>query len=138
MQITTPTAEELAFVYDSWANSFRKSAWAGCVPNHMWEAVSREMMRGIVDRGAVIVVAVTPIEGAEGRRVMGYAVAEPDRRVLHWLYVKRDFRRVGIGRQLLTALAPPDEKWTYTCRTHASSSFLGSGFRWDPVAARVK
>lgn len=135
--------DEYKFIYDSWANSFRKSPWAGCVPNHLYDQVSREAARSILDRGAVVLVAVTPIAGQEEqfpevRRVMGYSVSEPDRNVLHWLYVKDDFRGMGVGRELLEKTCRIDEDWTYTFRTRASSKFLGPRFRWDPVRARVK
>lgn len=140
--IDTPRADEFDLVFDAWANSFRKSPWAGCVPNHMWDAVSRAAASDILDRGALVLVAVTPIEGQEDkfpevRRVMGYSVSEPDKHVLHWLYVKRDYRGTGVGSALLRATCP-DGKWIYTYRTRASERFLGSRFRWDAVPARVK
>lgn len=145
MAYETPTAEELKLVYDAWANSFRKSPWAGCVPNHLYDQVSREVAKSILDRGARVVVDVTPIAGREEeypavRRVMGYAVLEPDRRVLHWLFVKRDFRGTGVGTRLLEH-ACPDGEWCYTFRTRASEGFLnkhGKRFFWDPIPARVK
>jgi len=93
MTIDTPTPEEFKLVFDAWGQSFRKSPWAGCVPNHLWDAVSRETARTILDRGALVLVAVTPIAGQEDefpavRRVMGYSVSEPNRRLRLWLYVK--------------------------------------------------
>ncbi len=133
MILDTPTAEEFAFVFDSWARSFRRSPWAGCVPNNLWDAVSRECSKGIVDRGARVVVA-RPDDVA---RVMGYSVYEPDRRVLHFLYVKDSFRRMGVGTALLNEAAP-DGDWTYSHRTRVSQKFLGSRFVWDPVSARTK
>lgn len=140
--IDTPHADEFDLVFDAWANSFRKSPWAGCVPNNLWDQVSRAVADDILGRGALVIVAVTPIEGQEDkfpavRRVMGYSVSEPDKHVLHWLYVKRDYRGAGIGTALLRATAH-DGDWTYTHRTKASAGFLGSRFRWDPVPARIK
>lgn len=144
MIIDAPRPEEFKIIFDAWANSFRKSPWAGCVPNHMWDAVSREAARSILDRGARVLVAVTPIAGQEDqfpevRRVMGYSVSEPDRGILHWLYVKEKFRGVGIGSALLEATCPESTgEWQYTFRTKASAKFLGPRFNWDPVHARVK
>lgn len=138
MTFDTPQPEEFAFVFDSWARSFRRSPWAGCVPNHLYPAVSREGSKCIVDRPtARVVVAVAP---GDTRRVMGYYVAEPEKGVLHWLYVKEAFRRMGIGRALLehaTAQFPAGD-WTYTFRMPASAAFLGGRFHWDAVPARVK
>lgn len=143
MTFDTPTADEYKFVFDSWANSFRKSPWAGCVPNHLWDQVSREAARSILDRGARVIVAVTSIEGADGRRVMGYAVSEPGKNILHFLYVKADFRNMGVGRAILDATVEgfSDAPCVYTHRTNSSSRFLDSHprpWKWDPVPARVK
>lgn len=138
MVFDSPTPDEFAFIFDSWARSFRRSPWAGCVPNHLYDAVSREAAKGIIDRpGARVVVA---LPSPEVRRVMGYYVAEPERGVLHWLYVKDSFRRMGVGKALLehatAAVAPPS--WVYTFRTRLAQRFLGPAFEWDPVPARVK
>lgn len=139
MTIEPPRADEFAFIFDSWARSFRKSPWAGCVPNHLWDQVSRECAKGLLDRGARVLVAVTPIEGRpDERRVMGYSISEPGRKILHWLYVKEDFRDMGVGAALLEATCPGDEEWIYTHRTKAASRFLGPRFRWDSVPARTK
>ena len=142
MTFDTPTADEYALVFDSWAKSYRKSPFAGTVPNHLWDQVSRETAKSLLDRGATVIVAVTPIAGRESeypgvRRVMGYSVSEPGRRILHWLFVKRDYRGVGVGRAILSATCP-DGGWTYSHRTRASTKFLGPGYKWDPVTARVK
>ncbi len=135
MKFDAPTADEFPLVFDAWARSFKKSPWAGCVPNHLWDSVSRAMASEIINRGAEVTVACIDLpEG--GRRVMGYAVTEPG--VLHWLFVKRDYRGMGVGRALLAQSCPGDGAMKYTCRTRASTGFLGSRFSWDPVPARVR
>lgn len=146
MKFAEAEADELPLVFDSWARSFQKSPWAGCIPNHMYPSVARAAAAEIIDRGARILVACVELEGDQ-RRVMGYSVSEPDRRILHWLFVKKDYRGTGlyVGRQLLaaTCAATPgrhadDEEWVYTYRTRASSRFLGPSFRWAPELARIK
>lgn len=142
MQFSTPTSDEYDFIYDSWILSFKKSVWAGCVPNSLWFDTQRTVIREILDRGATVLVAVSPIAGREDefpgiRRVMGYVVAEPKHHVLHWLYVKNDYRGMGIGKALLAAVCP-DGEWLYTHRTKASAGFLGRRFVWNPIPARVR
>jgi GNAT superfamily N-acetyltransferase len=144
MEFSAPTQGELAFIFDSWSNSYRKSPFAGCTPNHLYDQVSRECMRTIMDRGALVICAVTPIADKEDeypsvRRVMAYSVSEPDRKVLHWLYVKKDYRGVGVGRELLTATVPTAEMntWIYTHKMRASTKFL-RGMHHDDTSARVK
>lgn len=138
MIFDAPQADEFAFIFDSWANSFRRSPWAGCVPNNMFDAVSRAAAAGIIDRGAHVVVA---LPDGDTRRIMGYAVSEPAKGVLHWLYVKNDFRRMGVGRALLQQVTDqmpvPGQSRTYSHRTRMSDRFLRD-WTWDPVTARVK
>lgn len=136
-QYGPPDAEEYPLIFDSWARAFQKSPWAGCVPNHKWDEVSRAGISEILDRGALVLVAFTPLEDGT-RRVAGYAVSEPARKILHWVYVKRDYRGMGLGTELLDKTVGEAAGWSYTFRTKASAGFLGSALRWDPVAARVK
>lgn len=139
MTFDAPTADELPLIFDSWSRSFRKSDWAGCVPNHKWDEVSRVAIAELLERSVCIVALAPRVPGIfEGRRVMGYAVCEPNYKVLHWLYVKDDYRRQGIGRALLREVRQGTEGWKYTHRTAASRNFLGADFTWDPVPARVR
>ncbi len=135
-------ADEYPLVYDAWANSYRKSPWAGTCPNHLWDSMSRAMIGGVLARGARVLVAAIALPDG-GRRVAGYSVSEPAQRVLHWLFVKNDYRLPGlqVGTQLLDYTTGPisvEAPWSYTCRTKASARFLGERFRWDPVPARIK
>lgn len=140
MRFDAPQADEFPLIFDSWANSFRKSPWAGCIPNHLYDTVSRATIDGILNRGARVTCAVVDLpEG--GRRVVGYSVSEPARGILHWIYVKRDYRKMNIGGELLRFTAdhiPPGVRRTYTHRTLASARFLGDTWEHDPVPARTK
>lgn len=140
MKLTSPAAEEFPFIYDSWAKSYRTSPWAGTVPNHLWDTVSRACATELIERGRVVVAVAELDDGA--RRVMGYSVSEPAKGVLHWLYVKRDYRGIGVGKELLldvtSALRVPGPPMTYSHRTLASAKFLGSKWTHDAVTARVK
>ena len=144
MRFDAPTAAEMPLVYDAWANSFRKSPWAGCILNKDYPTVSRNAISEILSRGARVICAVVDLPDG-GRRVSGYSVSEPQ--ILHWLFVKLDYRGMGIGRQLLAETVkdwktdsvydaghPP---WKYTHRTRSSARFLGPGWTHDPVPARV-
>lgn len=132
--------EEYAFVHDSWARSFQKSPWAGCVPNHLYPSVSRAAQQEILDRGAVIWVAYVELENGT-RRVMGYSVSEPDRNILHWLFVKRDYRGLGVGTALLKQTVERFDKnkeRVYTYRTRASAGFLGNAYKHKRELACIK
>lgn len=141
MQFDSPRADELVLIFDSWARSFRKSPWAGCIPNHLYDQVSRACITELLTRGAKVIVAVAELEDG-GRRVMGYSVSEPEDGVLHYLYVKHDYRLPGspVETALLaetTRAFAPDKPRRYTHKTVALSRLL-RGWEHDPVPARVK
>ncbi len=138
MKLTSPDASEFNLIFDSWARSFMKSPWAGCIRNCDYDQVSRAAMAELVDRPARVTVAVEDLEDGT-RRVLGYSVSEPDRKVIHYVYVKRDARGLGIGRTLRRdVVADADrEGWSYTYKTNASDRFL-RGLKHQPALARVK
>ncbi len=141
MKYDTPTAEEFPLIYDSWARSFRKSPWAGCVLNRDYDAISRNTIGEILNRGARVICAVVDLDDGS-RRVAGYSVSEPDICTLHWIYVKDTYRVKGmqVGTQLLEETVKEWRKGVrvYTHRTPASAKFLGHAWTHDPVMARVK
>jgi len=137
MKFAEAEADELAFVFDSWARSFQKSPYAGCIPNHMYPQVSRAAAAEIIDRGARVLVAYADMEDGS-RRIMGYSVSEPEKQTLHWLFVKHDYRGLGVGTALLNETCATWKAPSYTYRTKASAKFLGPTFRWEPRFARIK
>jgi ribosomal protein S18 acetylase RimI-like enzyme len=141
--LDAPTSDELKFVLDSWSSSFRASKYAGCVPNNIWEETHRRSMTQLMTRSNCrTVVALTPTSDGSRGRIAGYSVSEPG--VLHWLYVKKDYRRLGVGRLLLDTLVKYQfnevEKAfpRFTHMTDAARRFLPPGWKWDPIPARVK
>lgn len=140
MKFDRPAADEWPLVFDSWARSYRKSPFAGCIPNHLYDEVSRASFNDIIARpGARVIVATTELpEG--GRRVMGYVVTEPARNCVHWAFVKQAYRRLGVGRALLAEAIKDFSagKKFYTHRTPVSQKFLRDGFTWDDSIARIK
>ncbi len=137
MKLDIPTADELNFVFDSWARSFQKSKWAGCIPNNLYDSVSRTASAEIIDRGARVTVAVE--EQTDGtRNICGYVVWEPKHRAVHFVYVKRALRGFGIGKRLLNfATAGAREGWCYTHKTNAADKFA-RGMVHEPCFARAK
>ncbi len=135
MRLCSPEADEFNFVFDSYARSFKKSKWAGCVPNHLYDSVSRACMSEIIDRGARVVVAVEGEDGA--RRIVGYSITEPVKKTVHYIYVKRDLRGLGIGHRLLDEATDGDlAGWVYTHKTGACDRFF-RGMLWEPQGARA-
>lgn len=147
IDFSSPNEDELKFILDSWSSSYRKSKFAGTVPNNLWQEVVRSTAVQLMARpNCRVIVALSPspnpiaIDASRGR-VMGYSVSEPG--ILHWIYTKKDYRRLGVASTLLGKEMNDwdDElkKWPrYTHRTDSSTRFLPNWWKWDPIPARVK
>jgi hypothetical protein len=128
--------DEFQLVLDSWSKSYRSSDWAGTVPNHMWHAVVRETIAGLIGRGAKILAA------ACGDSVWGWVCYERkgDDVVLHYVYVKDPFREGGLGFALTGALFPDAKRVFYTHRTRLGQRIIKKipGASYVPEIARRK
>jgi len=142
IEFSTPNVDELKFILDSWSSSYRKSKYAGTVPNNHWEEIARATATQLMSRpGCRTIVALVPGENENRGRVMGYSIAEPG--ILHWIYTKKDFRRLGIATQMLAEQMSQwddrDKKYPrFTHKTDSSYRFLPRWWKWDPIPARVK
>lgn len=152
IEFDTPTEDELKFILDSWTSSYRNSKYAGTVPNNLWQEVQRSTIVQLMTRPACrTTVALTPLPDIPSKynipeyrgrgRVMGYSVAEPG--ILHWIYTKKDYRRLGVAKSLLEKEFSdwPNEVRGHPRFTHMTDSsyrFLPRWWKWDPIPARVK
>ena len=136
---STPDESEWSLIFDSWARSWMKSPWSGTFRNCDWDDASRKASQELVDRPTTRVVVAYGFTEAGVRRVKGYIVYEPARRIIHWLYTKRDFRGQGVARQLLAFATESTERstWVYTHRTNACSR-LFRGMKHDKSYACTK
>jgi GNAT superfamily N-acetyltransferase len=55
------------------------------------------------------------VSATDPDQIFGYIVSEPG--VVHYLFVKETFRRMGIGKALLTSALDDDCEFIYTFRT---------------------
>lgn len=128
--------DEISLVLDSWAKGWRTSEYAGTVPNHLFFPTHREMIAGLIGRGAKLVAAVN----SKGR-VAGYVCYEhkgDDTVCLHWCYVKDPFRREGLGTELVKYAVGDRPVVLYSHRTRYAKYVLPRGARHVPEVARRK
>jgi predicted GNAT superfamily acetyltransferase len=132
---------EIPLVLDSWAKSWRQSDYAGTVPNHLFFATNKEMIGGLIARGAKLVAA------AIRNRVAGWVCYEhkgDDTAVVHMVYVKDPYRRnelgreVGLGTELVDIAIAGRPKVFYTHKTRHSRYVLPKHAVWCPEIARRK
>lgn len=131
-RIRLANQDDVPFVLDAWTRSFRESPWAGTVRNDEYQKVQRSTIAGLLARGSRIHVATD----ASGSRLLGFCVVEAGR-YLHYCYVKRPFRNLGLARDLVRA-SGMHVPGVFTHRTRASDCLLRAGWQWDPIPARVE
>ena len=115
-----------AFWGANWANSFRRSRWAGVVPNHLFHDLMRTLQDGLLRRGMRVSLAHLP---GNPDALMGFVAWEPSDKapIVHFLYVKDTWRGQGLGGALLRQ--GPGDKFIYTHRTEDADRFRRPGWQ---------
>lgn len=106
--------DDISFIFDSWLRSWRKSPWAGVIPNNLYFPLTRSSIEQLVARGAVLEVACL---AADPERILGWICHEqsgPDA-VVHYIYVKDPYLSLGIAEALVERV-PGKKPGFYTYR----------------------
>jgi GNAT superfamily N-acetyltransferase len=125
VQMRDGTPSDLEFIFSTWL----RSMWASDpMLRHMarrdFFPAQHRVIERLLSRGATVRVA--HLEGAP-HVILGYTVTERPG-VLHWVYVKQDFRGFGIATRLLDGLA-----WArYTHWTPDLRRILRPGVLFNP------
>ena len=108
------TADE-GFVYNSWLRSFRKSMEMDAKTYYFFQHRKIEKLL----RDSRVLMAV---HEDDPDQIFGWVCFAPfdEDYVVHYLYVKATFRKLGIGGRLMEAL--PEITW-YTHKTYGSDFF---------------
>ncbi len=111
-------ATHAPFVLSSWAKSAHQASPANRIPRALWTDRQNEHMARCLERDACVMM-VLPDATDE---CVGWCCAghRSGAMVVHWIYVRRLFRRQGAARALLD--------WF-------SNTLLGRSFGVDPVVA---
>jgi GNAT superfamily N-acetyltransferase len=94
---------DLPLIFDSWTKSYRKAPDVADVPGNVYREGQRQVAQRLLDRCGALVAYNPSLEGHVFGWAVGEAVGESGA-LLHYVYVKQPFRRLGIGRQLVSAL----------------------------------
>lgn len=107
-------ADDIRFIFDSWLRSWRKSPWAGVIPNNLYFPLTRGTIEQLVARGATFTVACL---AADPERILGWICHEQSgpEAVVHYLYVKDPYLSLGIGDALIARI-PGNKPGFYTFR----------------------
>lgn len=116
LELRAMTPEDEAFIYNSWLTSYRgSSSHISYIPPDIYFAAHHKAIERIFQRADTSVV-VACLKGDENV-ILGYLVSEAD--VIHWVYVKQSFRRMGIARAMLDDALLTSEVW----HTHRINDF---------------
>ena len=90
------------FLRRGWASSMRRSPWSRGVPGSVFWPSHHALMRRLIPASTILVAS----DPADAEHIYGCVVAQNGgvRPVVHWLYVKGDYRRLGLGSALLEAI----------------------------------
>ena len=121
-------AGDASFIHSSWLNSYlRNSRWPGVV-GPCFHVEHSEVIKRLMDRSEIKVAAWS--EDAE--TILGWICAEPT--ALHYVFVRKEFRRQGIAKQLAEALIPGIALVTHRT-TDADKIRWPIGWSYNPYCA---
>jgi GNAT superfamily N-acetyltransferase len=90
------------FIFDSWLNNYQATSYfAKRMKKQTFMKYHPVIANAIMDRPSTI----CKIAGDKDFTIFGYIIAEPfhDAPVVHYLYVRPEFQRLGIGKALFEA-----------------------------------
>ncbi len=145
-KLRAATKDDHASIFSDWLRSGRKAQAYSGVPSQIyffWVHLMIENLLAPMAKATWLVACAaddpTKIYGwLCGHRVDSLA---GDQAILHYVYVKKLYRRLGIGSRLVEALRGPSEILVTTARTDAGRAFLHGqthlynpflGFIWIP------
>jgi len=128
------TPEDRPFVASSFIRSFRKSPYVGLIPAQLYQPVYGAIVDGILDRSRTMV----SFNHENQKQTFGFVTFDPD--VLHYVYVKRPFRNMGIAGRLLTQAGfSRDTRFRYTFLTKQGKEIARKyeEAKHDPIYIRL-
>jgi hypothetical protein len=129
----TPDAKNL--VFSTWLKCYQaNSVHAKRIPKSLFFERHHEVVEAILSRPTTQVLTAAWSEDPEV--ILGYAVTEPAKRTVHFVYVKPAFRRSGLAAALLADLEKP------LIYSHSTFALLDlhrkmEGWVYDPYAAFI-
>lgn len=97
-QIRPAKSTDINRIYSDWLRSYRQNSTSMKeLPEKVFFDEHRRVINGILKTGTVLVLA----DCADDYVVAGFICFESD--VLHYIYVKKDFRKLGLASELMEA-----------------------------------
>lgn len=143
------TQEDLPYIYSSWVfssvkekkkriqNDKEKIGRLSYLFDEAWmSAATHSLASELIDQSEVY-VACDPQHQDE---IYGYVVAEPSKRILHWIYTKEPFRQAYVATRLLSHVFGGFDQQIYvTTSTYALKHHYNRwNLKWDSTKLELK
>lgn len=102
---------DLNFILNSWLTSYRLSPYTKRIGKEMYYQFHQEKLKALLERKPNVLLACAPDYPDQ---IFGYIVYEFDPDVIHYLHVKKTYRKLGIADALLQVLDINNKPHLYT------------------------
>lgn len=108
---------DTGFIFSTWLKSYRNSEWAKSMSNDVFFSNHKEIVRKILANPNTTVTLICANDAPD--QIYGYVVAEivGASAIVHFLYVKYNFRKMGMMGELMEELG-------YLSTPDAQSNFI--------------
>lgn len=121
---------DIPFIFDSWHKSCRKNPCMAWIPSHIYYSDYSDYIRFILNNEKISIIV--SCNYSDPSSIYGwYASCKSDPDIVHYIYTKELFRRVGISRGLLFA-RKEFTNYSYLKITHWSLIYASRGCLYDP------
>jgi GNAT superfamily N-acetyltransferase len=125
--VRSANANDRSFMLATWLQNYRRESYfAARIKDSIFYANHHE----IADKLLAQETALVACPDDDSDTILGYIVVEP--KVLHWVYVKKAFRKMGIATRLLEASGLPanlhDVQVTHPTKLWFTTKQHGPGF----------
>lgn len=110
LPVTLRRAEEkdISFIFNSWLKSYRTSYFAKSIGNTIYFSEHHKVIEKLAKTSEVLVAC----NSEDPDQIYGYMCAEKIDGIfcLHYVYIKQPFRRLGVGKLLLSSFDRDSEQ----------------------------
>jgi hypothetical protein len=131
--------KEQSFLFDSWLRSLKPSRHTGPIPANLYWPTYRAVIEQLLERWGVQVIMAYDPDDEPPNDLYGYLVYEDgfDRPVVHYAYVKDEYRKKGVLKYMLKKAGIRSTYFT-TFKTSDSTSYMKNGVWREEIAKKRK
>lgn len=98
------SADDLNLVYSSWLKEYRRSKATRFIPDELYFTYQKNLIDHILQHSSATIIC----DPEDPKFIYGYIIFQylNDHLLIHWMYIKNNFREFGLARDLITHLEP--------------------------------